>query len=105
MNNEEQAREGLTDDDRNYAGSRFAEVRDAIFANPYQKVWGAPGAPPFERFPVTFGTVMRGLLAGGKPWVLLAAARRTLASKAHLRCGPGRKGDPRLLPANAISLT
>lgn len=33
--------EGMTDDDRAYRGSRFAEVRDAIFANPYQKIWGA----------------------------------------------------------------
>ncbi len=105
MNNNELAIEGLSDDDRNFAGSRFAEVRDAIFANPYQKIWGAPGAHPFERAPVTFGTVMRGLLAGGKPWVLLAAARRTLASKADLRWGPDGKGYRRLLHANAICLT
>ena len=105
MNNDELAIEGLSDDDRNFAGSRFAEVRDAIFANPYQKIWGAPGAPPFERAPVTFGTVMRGLLVGGKPWVLLAAARRTLASKADLRWGPDGKGYRRLLHANAICLT
>ena len=32
--------EGITDEDRVYQGSRFSEVRDAIFANPYQKVWG-----------------------------------------------------------------
>ncbi len=105
MNNDELAIEGLSDDDRNFAGSRFAEARDAIFANPYQKIWGAQGQPPFERVPVTFGTVMRGLLAGGKPWVLLAAARRTLASKADLRWGPDGKGYRRLLHANAICLT
>jgi len=28
--------EGITDVDRAYQGSRFSEVRDAIFANPYQ---------------------------------------------------------------------
>src|SRR5580692_1686108 len=32
--------EQVTDEDRGYRGSRFSEVRDAIFANPYQKVWG-----------------------------------------------------------------
>jgi hypothetical protein len=31
--------EGITAEDRAYNGSRFSEVRDAIFANPYQKVW------------------------------------------------------------------
>jgi len=52
MNRDELAIQGLTDEDRDFAGSRFAEVRDAIFANPYQKVWGAAGERPFERFPV-----------------------------------------------------
>jgi len=105
MNTAELAMEGLSNDDRDFAGSRFAEVRDAIFANPYQKVWGAPGEPPFERFPVTFATVMRGLLAIGKPWVLLDAAKRTLTSKADLRWGPDGKGFRRILHANAVCLT
>ncbi|MFO1125813.1 MAG: hypothetical protein U1E25_11375 [Methylocystis sp.] len=35
--------EGAANEDRAYRGSRFAEVRDAIFANPYQKIWGAAG--------------------------------------------------------------
>jgi hypothetical protein len=29
--------EQITQEDRAYNGSRFSEVRDAIFANPYQK--------------------------------------------------------------------
>ena len=29
--------ESITDEDRGYNGSRFAEVRDALFANPYQE--------------------------------------------------------------------
>jgi hypothetical protein len=105
MNANEMAAEGLIDDDRKFAGSRFAEVRDAIFANPYQRVWGASGERPFERFPVNFFTVMRGFLSFRRPWVLLAAARRTLASKADLRWGPDRKGYRRLVHANAICLT
>jgi hypothetical protein len=105
MSRDELEIEGLTDADRQFAGSRFAEVREAIFANPYQRVWGAAGEPPFERSPVTFGTVMHGLFRFGKPWVLLAAARRTLASQADLRWGPDGKGYRRLLHANAICMT
>ena len=48
------AMQGFTADDRRVvAGSRFSVVRDAVFANPYQKVWGAKGNAPLERFPVT----------------------------------------------------
>jgi len=97
--------EGLTVEDQQFTGSRFAEVRDAIFANPYQRIWGAAGEPPFTRVPVTFGTVMRGLLASGKPWALLAAARRTVATRSDLRWGPDGKGYRRLLHANGICLT
>ena len=86
--------QGLTDDDRNFAGSRFSEVRDAIFANPYQPVWSADGG--FERFPVTFGSVVAGLTA---------AAKRTVASHAVLRWGPDGKGFRRLLHPNGICLT
>jgi hypothetical protein len=39
----------MTDQDRAYRGSLFAEVRKALFANPYQRVWGAAGEPPLPR--------------------------------------------------------
>jgi len=97
--------EGLADDDRKFAGSRFSDVRDAVFANPYQKVWGAAGEAPFERFTSTFGSIIYGLMRFGVPWVLLAAARRTLGSEADLRWGPDRKGYRRLLHPNGICLT
>jgi hypothetical protein len=32
--------EGITDEDRAYCGSRFSDVREALFANPYQRTWG-----------------------------------------------------------------
>lgn len=95
--------EGLADDDRRFAGSRFADVRAAIFANPYQPVWQGPGR--FERFPVTFRGAARGILPFGKPWQLLAAAKRTLHSEADLRWGPDGKGYRRLLHPNGICLT
>jgi hypothetical protein len=39
--------EGITDEDRAYGGSRFSDVREALFANPYKEhgdVGGGDGA-------------------------------------------------------------
>ena len=38
--------ERFNDEDRLYAGSRFRDVVNALFMNPYQKVWGREGEPP-----------------------------------------------------------
>ena len=38
--------EGMTDEDAAYRGSTFREVVDALFANPYQHVWGVPANRP-----------------------------------------------------------
>jgi hypothetical protein len=97
--------EGLARDDAEFQGSRFSAVRKAIWANPYQEVWGAPATPPFEVFPVTFGSTLRGLLPGGKAWLFLSAAKRTLASQADLRWGPDGKGYRRLLHPSGVCLT
>lgn len=97
--------EFTADDKHVVAGSRFSEVRDAIFANPYQQVWGAKGNAPFERFPVTFLPLLKGMLPGGKRWKFLAAAKRVLASDSDLRWGPDRKGYRRLLHTNGICMT
>jgi hypothetical protein len=87
------------------AGSRFSVVRDAIFANPYQPVWGAPGSAPFERFPVTLAPLLKGMLPGTGKWHFLGAARRVLHSDSDLRWGPDRKGFRRLLHSNGICMT
>ncbi len=92
-------------DKRVFAGSRFSVVRDAIFANPYQKVWGSKGNAPLERFPVTFMPLLKGMLPGGRKWKFLAAAKRVLASDSDLRWGPDGKGFRRLLHANGICMT
>jgi hypothetical protein len=97
--------EFTAEDKRVVAGSRFGVVRDAVFANPYQELWGAPGNAPFERFPVTFMPLLKGLLPGGKSWQFLAAAKRVLASDSDLRWGPDRKGFRRMLHANGICMT
>ncbi|MBI5011876.1 MAG: hypothetical protein HZC06_03525, partial [Methylocystis sp.] len=49
----------LVNEDRVYPGSRFSEVRDAVFANPYQKVWGATGEPPLPFVMPTFFDMLR----------------------------------------------
>src|SRR5260221_13022602 len=72
--------EGLTTEDRAFSGSRFAEVREAMFANPYQKVWGAAGQGPIEPFPGTLGSVLRGLLPLGGSMHFLGSAKRNDAS-------------------------
>jgi hypothetical protein len=89
--------EGVADDDRRYAGTRYGEVRDAMFANPY--------ARPYPIAPLTLASLLRGVLPFGLPWQFLAAARRTIASDADLRWGPDRKGFRRLLHPNGICMT
>jgi hypothetical protein len=96
--------EGFVRDDEQFAGSRYAEVRDALFANPYQKVWGAKGETPFERFKSTNFGAFRGFLPFGKPWQLFSAAKRTLSSHADLRWGPDRQGFRRILHPNGVCI-
>jgi hypothetical protein len=98
--------QGFTTGDKPvFAGSRFSVVRDAIFANPYQKIWGAQGNAPLERFPVTFMPLIKGMLPGGKAWHFLGAARRVLASDTDLRWGADGTGFRRMLHANAVCMT
>ena len=95
----------FTDEDRAYRGCRFSEVVDALFANPYQRVWGGQGEPPLPVYEVTLG----GLLRGGLPLIgtsnlFLKAAERTVDSGADLRWGPDRKGFRRILHPNGVCL-
>ena len=94
--------EAITDQDRAYNGSRFAEVRDAIFANPYQKVWGREPLPTYE---VTLGSVLKGILSFGKRYLFKLAVMRTVDSHADLRWGTDGKGFRRLLHPNGVCLT
>jgi len=96
--------EQLTDEDRRYSGSRFRDVVDALFANPYQRVWGGPGEPPLPVYQVTFASVVRGFFPGGRDHLFQKAADRTVDSHADLRWGPDRKGFRRLLHPNGMGL-
>ena len=97
--------EGVTPDDRGYAGARFAEVQRAVFANPYQPVWGAGDAPPLPRYKMTTRSLLTGLLPGGLPYQFRAATARAVDSHADLRWGAGQEGYRRLLHPNGICLT
>jgi hypothetical protein len=88
--------EQLTEEDRAYHGSRFSAVRDALLANPYQKVWGGTGEPPLPAYEVTLRSVLRGLRQ---------ASPRTVDSHADLRWGTDGKGFLRLLHPNGVCLT
>jgi hypothetical protein len=96
--------EGVVDEDRQYRGSRFAEAREAIFANPYQAVWGAPGEPPIPDFAVTFSSVLRGLFSLNHSFLFKRASERAVDSHADLRWGPDRKGYRRLIHPNGACL-
>ena len=97
--------QGITDEDRNYQGSRYSEVKEAVFANPYQKVWGARGEPPFPQYKVTVKSLYEGFLPGGKPSQLKEAAIRTVDSSADLRWGSDGKGFRRIVHPNGVCLT
>lgn len=97
--------EEVTDEDRGYRGSRFSEVRDAVFANPYQTVWGAAGERPWPVYRVTLASVLRGALPLGAPYFFRQAVARAVDSRADLRWGADRRGFRRLLHPNGICLT
>jgi hypothetical protein len=42
--------QGITQEDKDYQGSRFSDLKATIFANPYQKVWAHPNEPPLPYY-------------------------------------------------------
>ncbi|MGE0196606.1 MAG: hypothetical protein AB7P48_13395, partial [Methylocystis sp.] len=90
-------------EDRVYSGSRFSEVRDAVFANPYQKVWGAPGEPPLPFVMPTFLDMLRALWKGRH--FLTQAAERSVDARSDLRWGPDKQGFRRIVHPWGVVLT
>ncbi len=97
--------EQIAAEDRSYRGSRFSDVRAAIFANPYQDLWGREGASPLPRHETTVASVFRGLLPFGRHYLFRQASERAVDSHADLRWGEDRKGFRRILHPNGICLT
>lgn len=93
-----------TDEDARYAGSRYADVREALFRNAYYLTWGAADEPPLPVYEVTLGRVLCGIWPGGTPWHFRQAARRAITSHADLRWGPDGRGFRRLLHPNGVCL-
>ena len=69
-------RQELTQEDTDAQGSRFRDVKAAIFANPYQTVWGDPNAPPLPHYQTTKKSVYAGSFPGGRPQFKLARSER-----------------------------
>jgi len=104
MSDENITSERFTEEDRQYSGSRFRDVVDALFANPYQKLWGREGETPLPVQEQTIASVFGGLLVSGRSSRFEQASTRTLDSAADLRWGPDRKGFARLLHPTGVCL-
>ncbi|MEC4749260.1 hypothetical protein [Methylomicrobium sp. Wu6] len=94
--------QGLTREDQDYQGSRFSDVKAALFANPYQKVWGGPNEPALPYYKTTNKSTYAGILPGGQPPQFTLAAIRALESSADLRWGEDGRGFRRLLRPNGV---
>ncbi len=94
-------------EDRQYEGSTFQEVRDAVMSEPYYgPTWGTEPQKALPVYPTTFATIAQGLFSLSKRFLLMDAAARTVASKADLRWGgPDKEGVQRLLHPNGICLS
>jgi hypothetical protein len=99
-----EAQQHASDQDRTYIGSRFSDVVAAVFANPYQRVWGGQGEPSLPVYEVSFKTVVGGITLG-LPKQFQADSARTIDSRADLRWGSDGKGFRRLVHPNGICLT
>ena len=90
--------------ERDYAGSRYSEIVAAIFANPYQRVWGAQGEPPLPVHEVTLKSVFGGLIFGRSNQFETDSAR-TIDAADDMRWGADGKGFHRLVHPNGVCLT
>jgi len=105
MSSEAPYNEAFSSEDAAYAGSRFAVVREALFANPYQEVWGRAANAQMPEYRVTLGGVLQGILPLGRPYAFREASARAVDSSADLRWGSDLRGYRRLLHPNGICLT
>jgi hypothetical protein len=89
-----------TAEDRAYRGSRYAEVRDALYENPYRGGASGQEPGPLPMYKSTIRNVWGGLFRAENKF--RQAAARTIDSRADLRWGPDRKGYRRIIAPNGI---
>jgi len=97
--------QGITQEDKAYQGSRFSDIKAAIFANPYQKIWGDSNEPPLPYYKTTNRSVYAGSLPGGQPPQFKLASIRALDSAVDLRWGEDGRGFRRLVRPNGVCVT
>jgi hypothetical protein len=90
----------MTAEDRSYRGSRYAEVRKALYANPYRGGIAGQEPGPLPMFKSTIRNAWRGLLSGENKF--RQASARSVDSRADLRWGPDGKGWRRIIAPNGI---
>ena len=91
----------VTDEDRSYRGSRYAELRQALYENPYRDGASGQKPGPLPMFQSTIANAWRGAFGHG-PDLLKQASARVIDSRADLRWGVDRKGYRRILAPNGI---
>lgn len=89
--------------------STYNEIQNALFGAPekigqYYREWGEPNQQALPIYRVTTALLLRGLFRKGKDFAMLAAARRTLESRADLRWGPDNKGWHRIVHTMGVCL-
>jgi hypothetical protein len=90
----------MTAEDRSYKGSRYADVREALYANPYRGGTSGQEPGPLPMFKSTIRNAWRGLLFGQNKF--RQASARAVDSQADLRWGPDGKGWRRIIAPNGI---
>lgn len=90
----------MTEEDRSYRGSRYAEVRAAMFANPYRGGIAGQEPGPLPMFRSTIRNAWRGTFSGEN--YFRQASARSIDSRADLRWGPDGKGWRRIIAPNGI---
>ena len=90
----------MTAEDREYRGSRYADVRKALYENPYRGGASGQEPGPLPMFKSTIRNAWRGLLFGENKF--RQASARSVDSRADLRWGPDGKGWRRIIAPNGI---
>lgn len=90
----------MTAEDHGYRGSRYSEVRHAMYENPYRAGASGQEPGPLPMFRSTIRNAWRGLFSGENKF--RQASARSMDSQADLRWGPDGKGWRRIIAPNGI---